>query len=348
MYGHNLKGKPMTLRENFMLVLEKHGKGEHIPAYSKPVRFNTGLLDPFEKGPVGGGKDGFGCLWATDATGQVPVPGHPVITDITRWKEQVQFPELFSIDWEKKAEKELAPLDRKNQVLQYCMGNGPFERLLDLMGMEELVYAMVDDEDSVKDFYKAYQEYRLTYLDYIIKYYKPDIVEVFDDVGYMTGMFLTKAQYEEFISPVHKEFNTAVRNAGALPVQHCCGRAETLIEDFIEEGAAAWSSVEPRNDIVGMLKKYGDKITLIGGFNTQGKCASLDATDEEMISELHRAMDTYGPYGSFIMGNHVVSGYTPEESLRRRNLLAEEAVAYGMNYYERTAGHIRPRFREVL
>ena len=26
-------------------------------------------------------------------------------------------------------------------------------------------------------------------------------------------------------------------------------------------------------------------------------------------------MDTYGPYGSFIMGNHVVSGYTPDEYL---------------------------------
>ena len=335
----------MTLKENFMHVLCDHVKGEHIPAYSKPVRFNTGLLDTFEKGPHGGGRDGFGCLWATDATGQVPVPGHPVLTDITRWKEQVSFPDLSAIDWEKKAEKDLSSLNRTEQVLEYCMGNGPFERLLDLMGMEELVYAMVDEEDAVKDFYKGYQEYRLNYLEFIMKYYKPDVVEVFDDVGYMTGMFLTKDQYEEFIMPVHKEFNAVVRQMGVVPVQHCCGRAEILIEDYIEEGASAWSSVEPRNDIVGMLKKYGDKITLIGGFNTQGRCASLDATDEEILGELHRAMDTYGPYGSFIIGNHVVSGYTPEESARRRTMLAEEAMNYGMNYFKRMEGHIKPRFR---
>ncbi len=335
----------MTLKENFLLVLTEHTKGEHVPAYSRPVRYNIGLGDSFEKGPVGGGTDGYGCLWATDATGQVPVPGHPVLTDITRWKEQVQFPDLASIDWESKAENELAPLDRGTQVLEYCMGNGPFERLLDLMGMEELVYAMVDEEEAVKDFYKAYLEYRLTFLDYIAKYYRPELVEVYDDVAYMTGMFLTKTQYEEFIMPVHKAFNDAVYQMGALPVRHCCGKAESLIEDFIAEGAVAWSSVEPRNDIEGLLKKYGGRITLIGGYNTQGRCASLTASDDEILNELHRVIDTYGSYGSFITGNHIVSGDTPEESRRRRALLAEEALSYGMNYFERIEGRMRPRYR---
>ena len=37
----------------------------------------------------------------------------------------------------------------------------------------------------------------------------------------------------------------------------------------------------------------------------------LDATDEEMLNELHRVIDTYG-----------------------------------LNYYERIAGHIRPRYKE--
>ena len=325
----------MTLKENYVRVIKEHCRGDHVPAYCKPVRYNIGLGDSFEKGPVGGGTDGFGCLWATDATGQVPVPGHPVLTDITHWKEQVVFPDLTVIDWEAKAEKELERLDRETQVLEYCMGNGPFERLLDLMGMEELVYAMVDNEEDVKDFFKAYQEYRLTYLDYIARYYKPEMINIYDDVAYMNGMFLTKAQYEEFILPIHKEFDEAVYQIGALPIQHCCGQAESLIEDFIEEGAVAWSSCEPRNDIVRLLQDYGDRITIIGGYNSQGKCASLDASDEEMLSELHRVIDTYGPYGSFVTGNHIVSGSTREESFRRKGMLDREAVAYGMNYYER-------------
>ena len=77
----------IEMKDNYVKVIRDHGKGLDVPAYCKPVRYNIGLGDSFEKGPVGGGLDGFGCLWATDATGQVPVPGHPVLTDITAWKE---------------------------------------------------------------------------------------------------------------------------------------------------------------------------------------------------------------------------------------------------------------------
>ena len=122
--------------------------------------------------------------------------------------------------------------------------------------------------------------------------------------------------------------NDAIYAIGARPIQHCCGKAETLVEEFIREGAVAWSSVDPANDIVGILKKYGKQITLIGGFDSFGAPAGIDPTDEMMIGEVHRVIDTYGPYGSFIMGNHIVQGATPEETMRRVLLLREEGLRY--------------------
>lgn len=49
----------MNLKENYLTAMH-HGIPEHVPLYSKPVRHNIGLGDVFEKGPVGGGLDGFG------------------------------------------------------------------------------------------------------------------------------------------------------------------------------------------------------------------------------------------------------------------------------------------------
>ena len=127
----------MTLKENYDIAM-RHGMPEQVPVYSKPVRYNVGLGDVWEKGPAGGGLDGFGCLWASGIGGQTPVPGNYVLTDITDWKNQVRFPDLKAVDWAEKSEKELKGLDRDTQFMEYCMGNGPFERFLDLMGLEEL------------------------------------------------------------------------------------------------------------------------------------------------------------------------------------------------------------------
>lgn len=322
-----------SLKENYMIAME-HGMPEQVPIYSKPVRYNVGLGDVFEKGPVGGGKDGFGTVWATDHGAQVPVPGCFVLTDITRWKEQVTFPDIEGIDWEKKAEKEMERCNRAEQVVEYGMGNGPFERILDLMGYEEVLAAFEEEPEACHEYFKAFTEYRLKYLEKIAKYYKPDYVVTFDDCAFDSGPFMTMEQYEEFIQPEHMAINRAIYEIGAKPIQHCCGRAERLLPEFIKEGAVAWSSVQPYNDIVGILQAYGNKITLIGGYNTNGPCAMLDSTDEQMITELHRCMDTYAPYGSYILGNHIVEGKTPEETMRRVLMLREEGLRYGKDFYK--------------
>lgn len=322
----------MNPRENYMAVMD-HKTPEWVPVYSKPVRWNIGFLDAIEKGPAGGGLDGFGVLWNWDDTGPCPSTAEFLVTDITKWKETVRFPDLDTIDWAAKAEKELAGVDRTVQCVEYCMGNGPFERLLALMGYEELVYALVDEPEACMEFFEAHTDYRIKYLEKVAAYYKPDFVSCFDDVAFEGGLFLTKAQYKEFIKPQHKRFNDRAYELGIKPIQHCCGKAEVLIEDFIEEGAVAWTSVQPTNDIASLLQKYGDKIAIVGGFNTNGAPSRLDATEEMRRAEVHRVMDTYAPYGSFMISNLIVQAPTKEEAMERNRQLMDEAIRYGKDFY---------------
>ena len=137
----------MTKKENYLAALN-HQVPESIPLYGPPVRYNIGLMDPFEKGPIGGGYDGYGVRWEFSDGASCPATDVFALTDVTKWKEQVTFPDLDAIDWKAKAESELARCDRQTQLIDYAMGNGPFERPLAWMGYQYLIDALLDEPEA--------------------------------------------------------------------------------------------------------------------------------------------------------------------------------------------------------
>ena len=68
----------------------------------------------------------------------------------------------------------------------------------------------------------------------------------------------------------------------------------------MKTGAGAWTSVQPTNDIAGMLKKYGDRFCLMGGYNTNGRPGMEAATDDKVREEVERCMREYGFSPSYI------------------------------------------------
>ena len=59
------------------------------------------------EGPVGG-LDMFGIDWeyVPSAHGSIVRPGNPTLTDVTKWKEVIKFPDVDSWDWEGNAESD--------------------------------------------------------------------------------------------------------------------------------------------------------------------------------------------------------------------------------------------------
>lgn len=324
----------MTKKENYLLALE-HKKPESIPFYGAPVRYSVGFRDVFEKGPVGGGFDGYGVRWETTTLGNVPDVTYLALTDITKWKEQITFPNLDEIDWEAKAKAELAAYNPEESVIDYAMGNGPFERLLAFMGYEHLIEALIDEPEACHDLIDKWVDERLHFVDLVCKHYHPDFITVFDDVAFEGGPFLTMDLYEEFIMPAHLKVNEAILAGGARPINHCCGKAEKLIEHFIAEKGIAWTSCQPMNDIASLLEKYHDQITIIGGYNSNGAPSHDNATDEERYAEAKRAIDEYAKWGSFILGNAVFMDRDPQVRLERLEKVTNFVHEYGDHYYER-------------
>lgn len=323
----------LTSKENMLIAL-RHGKPEWVPAMSEMIMCG-GAAETFENGP---GKDGFGVEWmlTRSSGGQgTPAPDQAQFDDITEWKEKVVFPDLDAYDWEGAAQAQLSMGNPETQLVEYQCWNWSFLRMSHIMGFENALCAMVEDEEACLDFMDAIADYKIRLAERVQHYFHPDMITSFDDVATERGPFMAPSAYRELIKPSHAKVNKAIKEMGIIPAIHCCGKCEELIPDFIDEGNEAWSSAQPLNDLAKILETYGDKLTVIGGYDTNGKPAMSSATEEEIRAEVRRAMDAYANYGSYVFfGFMLVDSVDFNEIMGRMAPMFDEAAKYGKNFYK--------------
>jgi uroporphyrinogen-III decarboxylase len=271
-----------------------------------------GLLVPMDMGDESAGfRDGFGVRWEASgsAAGQrLPAPGEFILKDITQWKKTIAIPNVEQYDWQKFVEQESAlfGVDRDRQAVMFVSSNGVWERLASLMGFEEAMIAMMEEPDAVNELFTSITDYKIRVAEKAATYYKADVFYYADDIATERNLFMSPETYRKLIKPHHKRLYDAVKNLGMIPVQHTCGHAEICVEDYIEIGVAAWSSVQPSNNIAGLLDKYGDRICFEGGFDSIGKPGRSDASVEEVIAEVERCFRDYGGRKGYIFWGFVL------------------------------------------
>ncbi len=299
----------LTPKENYLATIN-HETADYVPDYVSDVNAFGGPRETFENGPIGGGMDAFGLRWlcTRSANGQaVPDPKCHPVPDVTEWKKYLRLPNLDEYDWEGQAAVQGMNADRDRKVSIYMAWNSMFLRFTHLLGFENALLAMVEEPEASYDMMEAICEYKCRQVDYIVRYFKPDIITSFIDVCAQGGPFMSPALYRELIKPLQKRVNDAIRSCGVLPSVHNCGKCEILIPDFIEEGNVSWESAQPVNDIVKIQEEYGDRIVVVGGYDTNGDPGKPGVTDEVIQAEVKRMMDTYAPHGSFISMGFLLS-----------------------------------------
>ena len=256
-----------------------------------------------EKGDqFGDHMDGFGNKWEYPITGDgagVPDVTVTPLDDICEWKEQITIPDPSQFDWKAAYAMECQMIGepkRDFEAVDFGFGNGVFERLAALMGFEDALIAMAMEPEAVEELFTAITDYKIDALDYIIDAYHPDTITYFDDIATEKDLFMSPDMYRELVKPHHKRFAQACLERGILPIYHCCGHAEAIVEDMIDCGWVAWSSVQISNDVEGLIEKYGDRFGFVGGFDSNGLVAREDAAPELVDAEVERCLDTYGKY----------------------------------------------------
>jgi uroporphyrinogen-III decarboxylase len=301
----------LTPKENYLRAL-RHEETEYVPIIIMDSMYVCSD-NPIER-PVGGGVDGFGVRWVDSGSAggaTLPAPGEFVLDDVLNWKKKLTIPDLNAYNWDKFAE-EASWVDRSQRAVGF-LSDGVFLRLTHFMGFEKALIAMVEEPDAVNDIYTAVTDYKIKFAEKVAQYIKPDTFTYADDFASELNLFTSPETYRALIKPHHKRFFAACRNLGMIPIQHTCGRAEDIVEDIIDVGAEAWSAVQPRNDIGGLLDKYGDRLAFEGGFNSNtGRAAMEDATIEEIEAEVKRCYDEYGGKKGYIFFGSNLKATNPQ------------------------------------
>lgn len=331
----------MNQREN-MLKLYRHEQTDAPPSFfasTHGIGFGAMPGPWIEKGPLGGGLDGFGVEWVTPASGggaPIPAPDNFILEDVTEWKDSITIPDVDAFDWEKSAREEITEADRAEKVIDFGCGNSVFERLSALMGFEESLIAMASEPESVNELFTAITDYKIKMAERVARYYKADVFTNYDDIATERNLFISPDTYRTLVKPHHKRLNDAVKDLGMIPIYHCCGKAESLVEDFIDCGYEAWTSVQPTNDIASILENYGDRFALLGGYNTTGRPGMADATEDEVKTEVRRCFEEYGHYqGYCFFGFKIVNSLDPQEIRKALLPLVEESIGCSRSFSQK-------------
>ncbi len=169
----------MTPRENMMAILEGR-QPEWYGDFQSAVEI---MMDPIWKSDSVARdglehKDSWGtvCVFPPDAPGKHPhvTADNAVVTDVTKWREQLVIPSLDGLDWSE-AEARAASVDRSERFVEYFNAQGLFERSHFLMGMEEAFCAYLEEPEAMFEMLTAIADYKKRSIKEAARRLKPDV-----------------------------------------------------------------------------------------------------------------------------------------------------------------------------
>jgi hypothetical protein len=338
----------MTEKENFIRTI-KGETPEWVPRYfagtdpyaTKPQQC-AGILSSAIPGTVinkGMGRvDVFGVEYvATQDTGwqQLPVPGKFIMDDVRYWRNVVRLPDIKGIDWDymcKKDVEKMSPAARE-AAITYGAG-GFFMPLMNLMGFTEGLCALAEEPEAVKEMMDYLCTWYCAILEKTMDRYPVDIFTVGDDTAAAQNPFISPECYRDIFKPYMMRVTKIARDRGLPIMMHDCGRCEDFIPDWVDFGVCAWNPAQVSNDLLGIKKKYGNKMVLVGCWDSQGPAGYIGCTEELMRQAVRDTIDKYAEGGGFMFWG---STYGPPEDVElqnRRKWMTSEYEAYREKPYK--------------
>ncbi|NLV50035.1 MAG: uroporphyrinogen decarboxylase [Clostridiales bacterium] len=281
----------LTKRQN-MLETIRGGNPDRFVNQFEALAFSMG--NPFMKDNMK--SRGIGSEWVNawgvtirfqeNTPGPFPVhdDAHKVLKDITKWREVVKAP---NVDYPEEAWapfiEQTEKIDRTEQFVTPTVAPGVFEQLHYLMGMDDCMINFYLEPECIKELIEYITEWELKYAAVLCKYIKPDAIIHHDDWGSQRSTFLSPEMFEEFLLPAYKRIYGYYKSHGVeLIIHHSDSYAATLVPFMIDMGIDVWQGCLNTNNVPELIKKYGGKISFMGGINNG--VVDVPNWNEEMIA----------------------------------------------------------------
>lgn len=307
----------MQTAKEAMLARLRGEKADFIPEYYSTVKDivfpGERFIDLENFDPYGTGPDAWGVMWTNQGPnpmidGNTVAKDFRLFEDVAEWKDHVKFPpiDFMPVDQILNGMKMGMGYNPDEHVLSCLLLSGAFERVNQMVGFENALCAFYECPDEMKELLNAICDYKIKCIELAHKYLKPDMIHMHDDWGTNNNMFFSPEIWREFIKPLEKRYVEKIHELGMLYMHHSCGYIQQIIPDLVELGVDAINTINVVNDVDYIMENYSDKITIVGAIDNQ-KIDMPNSTPEEIVAEVHRAMDAYvnkGRYLPFIIPNN--------------------------------------------
>ena len=193
---------------------------------------------------------------------------------------------------------------------------GGFDEPRQLLGEENLCYAVYDEPEMLHDMLNTFAETAIKGFERIMEYVPIDLLCVHEDMAGISGPLMGPKAVREFIAPYYKKvWNVAKQGGARLFSQDSDGNMEAVIDEFIEAGINCMLPAEPKAgmDIVKLRKKYGTKLAFLGGIDKFALRGSIDDIKTELEYKL---CDTTMGGGTIFALDHRIPNGVPIENYR--------------------------------
>lgn len=318
----------LSFRENALLAYQ-HKEPEFLPIGSDMDTCAPRGMD-FIRETIcvnGVAEDWFGQSWTFEPNigGANPTPGMHLVPDITEWRERMKFPDLSRLDWEGYAARDTAKWDRKNKLSRVMVGYGLWERMFSVMPFQDALMALVEEPEECYDFFGAVADHKIRLYEYLIRYYKPDVLIMHDDYGSGGGMFMSPEVWRELIKPHLQRVIDSITEKGVMYEHHCCGYFAPIVGEIADMGCTATNTMHISNHPAALKKEVGHKMCFVGGFDTQFM-DKPNTTEEQIRASIRKTVDELAPGGSWI-------AHCGLKTTQRNAIVNDELITYGSTKY---------------
>ena len=288
-----------SVRKENVLRAYRHDRPWFIPSINDVENyFFGGNPMPSQFGPY---RDEWGVQYRL-LEGQ-PGPVHDesvphVISDITRWREQVRFPELNHVDW--KREEEIGRRwDSEHKLSNVILINALWEGFYSLCGLQDALCNILLEPEACYELLDALCEHTLMRIRRAAEVYHPEKIQMHDDYGMERTLFFDAAIWRQLIKPHLRRIVDECHRLGMIYEHHSCGYIAPLMDDFVELGIDAWNPVQGSNDPRALFEKYGGRLTFVGGFDDR-LCIDVSASEEDKIASFRETVLAGARCGTWI------------------------------------------------
>ena len=206
------------------------------------------------------------------------------------------------------------------------VGNGVFEVVQDLVGIQNLCYISVDDEELYHGLFAKAGEVQLQIWQRLMKKYGDIycVMRMSDDLGFCANTLLPTDDVKTLILPELKKVVDLVHSYNKPFLFHSCGNLVHIMDELIDVvGIDAKHSNEDKiAPFYWWVEKYGDRIGNFGGADVDAVCTYSKQELKEYMEEIIRKSLHHGGV-AFGTGNSIPS-YIPTENFLHMNEIIRE------------------------